>query len=208
MQKLDNMRLMNNVCVAIALVATSALLQKAQAKSSPYMLDTHKEHVVTLRNASTGRIVWTRKDIFIYANWSADHGAVVVEVVGKPVDSRELLIWRRGYRLLRLDTPLMPPGIGSGNWDYTMGCLWPPDKKRFLVRAGGSGDSTIDLGDLFCCKLDRSGKARYSRAPSQDKQGNFGVRKMKWRDNRTVLFWTVKHKNNKEYLIPHLWRVP
>ncbi len=180
------------------LLSTSVIFHTAQAKPSRYTLDIPNKQTITLRDKSSGRMVWTRKNYFIRSNWSADHRAVVVEV------DDGLLVWRQGHKVLRLDTPPMQAYIGIGHWDYTLGSLWSPDKKRFLVRAGGSGMDVLDLGELFCCELGPGQTARYIRAPRQEE----GVRKMKWLDNRTIQFWTVKDIKNKEHLIPHVWRVP
>lgn len=129
------------------------------------------------------------------ANWSSDHRAVIVEISGG------LIVWREGHKLLRLDLPPNPYIPTKVPVDYSWGCVWSPDKKRFLVL--GCGETLTD-GDLFSYNLEADKKARYVRAPSH----NAFVRKMKWRDNRTAVYWVVTFPNHKEKLTSYLWRVP
>lgn len=192
---------LSRIFLAVAMLSSSAFFQTAQAKPAPYILQIHKHkendviNTIALRNTSSGRIVWTRKEFFIRANWSSDRRAVIVEIDGG------LLVWRQGFKPLRLNLPPKPRSWGTGNYDYTYGCVWSPDKKRFLVL--GCAGSLSD-GNVFCCQLKRDGTARYMSVSPQNQY----VRKMKWRDNRTVVYWAVTFPNNKEKLTPHLWRVP
>ena len=181
-------------------------LWKVTTNPPPYALETRKpknatqydtEELVSLRETSSGRILWTKKGYFLRANWSTDHRALVVEI------DDELLIWRENSELQSLYLPPHPPNVGTGTWDYSMGCLWSPDKKRFLVRVGGSGDNVVDSGALYCCKLSGNQTPHYLMEPSQS-----SVRKMKWLDNRTVQFWARTYVKDKELLVSHIWRVP
>lgn len=180
--------------------------QATWAKPSPYVLDVIRKSpeddaVVRLRNKVTGRILWTRKNLFYYRqpNWTKDHRAVAVEALDSLAGGAKIFIWREGYRLREV---VAPPN--RWHYDYSMGCVWSPDKRRLLVRFGGSGDGDLDIGHLFSLKLGRGKFYKYTGLPSYPL-----VRKAVWCDNRTVLYWPTEDPyNGKIVKKPRVWRVP
>lgn len=121
--------------------------------------------------------------------WSKDHRALVVDGGG------DFLIWREGYRLRHFAVP------AHTYFDYTMGFVWSPNKRRLLVRFGASASADVDAGTLFSLKLGRGESYKYSVIPASF------VRKMAWRNSRTVLYWLMDEKG-KTSNKPRAWRAP
>ena len=123
--------------------------------------------VVSLRDKTLKRNLWTRELSDPKITWSKNKRAVVVE------DITHFLVWREGQSLRDFGVPT--------KWDYTMGCLWSPDNKRLLIRFGLSGMSDVDAGRLFCLKLGHGKTYNYSHVAG-------AVREIKWRDSKTVSY--------------------
>ena len=161
------------VLATLLIGAAGAATASAQAQSSRYKVELHEAKrdssfkVVSLRDETLGRNLWTREMLYPKITWSQNKRAVAVE------DITHFLVWREGQ-------PLRDFGVPR-NWDYTMGCLWSPDNKRLLVRFGLSGMSDVDAGRLFCLKLGRGKSYNYAHIAGT-------VREMKWRDRETVSY--------------------
>lgn len=167
----------------------------ASARLAPYFLEDVKlgrkrEPFVRLRNRRTGRIVWTleRYDSSGVC-WSKDGKALVF-------GSGDFVVWREGYRLRHF-------ALNTHYWDYDLGFAWSPDNRRLLVRFGASAMADADIGNLFCLKLGPGNYYRYTHVPSKDY-----VRKMAWRDSRTVLYWLPNPRDPATSKTIHYWRVP
>ena len=145
---------------------------EAQPQSSRYTLELRDARnksfqVVSLRDNTLNRNLWTRELSDPKVTWSKDKRALAVE------DITHFLVWSEGQPLRDFGVP--------GNWDYTMGCLWSPDNKRLLIRFGLSGMTDVDAGRLFCLKLGRAKSYNYSHVAGV-------VRQMKWSGNKTVSY--------------------
>lgn len=176
--------------------------------------------MISLMNTTTGRVLWTRSTQHVQlreAHWSADHRAVGLET------GSYILVWREGYPLLEVR---FPPGnraglgMGNGNGvftdmtqDYSLDYQWSVDKKRLLIRFGGSGSADIGphgIGDLYCLKFTGRKHPRYRWILSPFKSSDYGhtVWKAAWRDNRTALYWPFVDDGTQHSQTAHLWYVP
>ncbi|MBW3637745.1 MAG: hypothetical protein KY445_14965 [Armatimonadetes bacterium] len=195
------------VLIMLFVVSTLCCAKSVWAKSSPYAIDVRRVHknrnLLTIRlwDKKTKRILWTRARVenqLYDIQWSKDRRAVAVGYFSPNSDDFQILIWREGYRLRTFAIP--------GGVDYSMGMVWSPDKRRLLIRGGGSGSSDVDAGPLYCLTLGRWPYYRVDSIPFSDG----GVRTMTWKDKRTVLYKElVLDANGSKVLIkPRVWRVP
>jgi hypothetical protein len=167
--------------------------------AAPYSLLQRGDKVSLIHNA-TKRVVWTEKAGSSEAIWSRDRRAVAMESGGG------FLLWREGAGRTLIQNPAIPGSGGKDHYDYSMGGVWSPNKRRFLARYGISAMSDIGpngAGRLFCFRLGRGDSYRASVLPSPD-----FVDRMKWRDNRTVLYWTVDNIAMRPATKARIWRVP
>ncbi len=158
-----------------------------------------------LQDTKRNRTLWKRR-VLPFAlsqsvHWSKNRRALAIECQSSSSGHRvksELIVWRIGCRVRFFGVP--------GGHDFTMGCLWSPDARRLLVRAGGSGAADLDYGELFCLEV--------GAWPHYKWFDIGGARKMTWRNGRTVVFWELEevgegsavHYGNLK--TPRLWRVP
>lgn len=201
-------RFMLLICIWFALPSCAQARVKASeryvlrwktVKMPPYDLE---EWDVWLWDRQKKRVLWKRHmDSFSAeggVHWSQDRRALAIEG-GIPSQWR-FLVWREGYRLRDFGVP--------GGDDYTMGCAWSPDNRRLLVRSGSSGDSTADIGALYCLRLKSWPNYKYFNLGS--------ARDFKWKNRKTVVFWDVDFDDpnfdaagdTPAPLIPHTWHAP
>ncbi len=178
--------------VSLSFVAASG----ASAKPSTYTLEIREVQdpdrtTLYFRNRKSKRLIWSRtvNGDRSKVTWSKDRHAVAVEYAGG------FLVWREGYRLRNFAVP------ARLYFDYSMGCVWSPDNRRLIVRLGASGASDFDAGRLFCLKLGRGNTYKYLHVAG-------GVRKMSWRDSRTVLYWPLNYETGRIPKKPRVWRAP
>ncbi|MBV9863978.1 MAG: hypothetical protein JO316_01360 [Abitibacteriaceae bacterium] len=183
------------------LIFALAKLTRVEAKSPPYALNILPakqvdEVLVRLVNKVSRRTVWTSTVRNYYAaHWSADHRVVAIETADR------LLVWRGGYRLLKVAYPHRQRlGAAGADYDYIIDHLWSPDKQRLLIRFGASGSVDMNYGWLYCLKLGRR-HYRYQAAPYNL------IWKMTWQGNRTVLCWHFDYNKGKYLPTPRQWLV-
>ena len=178
-------------------------MERTWAKPSRYVLETVRKtgkktepfddgQIVRLKNRKTGRVIWSRA-VFDYRSsiWSPDGRAVIVSARSADDRSPILLVWRQGYRLRAF----------GFSYDYQMGePCWSSDKRRILVRYGGSGNSFFDAGTLHCLKLGSGNFYRLDEVASR-------VRDMKWKSPKVVSYRTYNPENNS-ISKPRVWRAP
>jgi hypothetical protein len=140
------------------------------------------------------RVVWKRRldsyDPKEGVHWSKDRRALAIEC-GIPHRLR-VLVWREGYRLRDFGVP--------GDNDYTMGCAWSSDNRRLLVRAGYSGAVDINVGRLYCFKLERW--------PYYTIYKLGWARRFAWKSRKTAMYWGVESGTLATLRTPHLWYAP
>lgn len=208
--------ILTSITLLVALVSSSN--ENAWATSAPYTLKMIKErrkggqsiyfrHFMQLKNAKSGRVVWTQEiGLEGETHWSKDGRAVAIELENK------VFVWREGEKLRRFLVPnprKFKYASRMSAFDYAMGCVWSPDNERLLIRFGGSASTDIGpdgVGVLFCLKFKRGYVPRFFALPSK-----YDVWKTAWRDNRTALYWPYGDSVNAlDNLIsrPRSWRVP
>ncbi len=161
-------------CCCLAFLLVGALHHSASAReSATYALKithsgTGRERLNTLwlYNTKTRKTVWKRK---FKANvgdveWSKDKRAVAINVHGG-----KILVWRLGYKTRFFDAP--------PDEDYIMGFHWSPDKRRLLIRCGGSGDDMTPNCNLYCLNIQKR-RLHFIHGASEES----------WASNRKVLY--------------------
>lgn len=187
----------NRFLAAIVLVCclwwTSA---RAEARER-YTLHSRKIHdrdekYVWLHDREQNRVIWKRRLVaFVKVHWSNNRKALAIECQASK-HKPGIIVWREGYRLRYFAVP--------GGHDYPMGCVWSPDNRHLLVRAGGSGAADVDYGELFCLWLGRWPHYKCFRIGF--------ARKMAWLNHETVIFWELEGDNYSKLKKPRLWRMP
>lgn len=187
--------------VVALLLAALLLCGTQEVGAKPYALRARGD-ALSLVNTKTGHVLWTRPNHYAAFIWSADGRAVALE------SGASFLMWRQGNGLASIKAPPIPGSRGRDHYEYALGGVWAPDKRRFLARFGIKTMSDVGptgVGRLFCFKLSRKAAPRTFVLPSASY-----ATKMAWRDNRTALYWpddfdgNGKLRNGK----PRIWRVP
>ena len=180
---------------------------EARAESSPYVLETKRpksfggNSTLKLKNKKTGRVIWSTTVDYDFnvpnkVHWSKDRRAVAIE-------TRTILVWREGYRLRNFGVP----GKKRYLYDYSLGCIWSPDKERLLVRFSASGGGDEGVGTLYSLKLGRWPCYEYTQLPNRTADSS-GVREMAWKDSRHALYWLYVSSTRETAKQPRVWRVP
>lgn len=165
----------------------------------PYWLhissgDMSGNRLYRLRQRGTGKIVWSRNlGPGGKIRWSADGYAVAIHNYDLDTGSHWVLIWRLRKDVWRYDA--------SNICDYIMDWDWAPNNRHLLMRVGGSGDSTIDIGSVRC--LDTKTKKCHLIG--------YRIRDMRWAGKRKVLYWTARNRGRLGYEVskrPHTWLAP
>ena len=189
------LRIMKSIAFLLILFAAKG----SWAANFPYTLKQNRD-TVSLVQSATGRVMWTQKAAGSAPIWSADRRALALENSGKT------LLWREGGQLTAVPNPAIPGSGGTDHYDYAMGGVWSPDKRRFLARYGASGMSDVGptgVGQVFCFKLHRNGRYTSNLMPSPDY-----ATKLAWRDNQTALYRTLNKRTHQPNRNPRRWRVP
>lgn len=151
--------------------------ERYQLRSRPVV--GRNEKYVWLHDTWRNQALWKRRlTHWMTSYWSKDGKALAIECQTRNLEKVQtgVMVWREGYRLRFFGVP--------GGHEYPMGCLWSPDNRRLLVRAGGSGAADLDYGDLFCLKL--------GRWPSYQLFDIGPARKMAWMNASTVMVWELE----------------
>ncbi len=153
------------------LPSAPAHARPAPPTSATYALKQHKisdnRTDVTIYNAKTGHVVWTRKFKTIYhdgqqISWSADHRAVAI--VDDADGGYQITIWnadRKTQTISRIPLSAhihrMYPTFFKTDLlgaDVLSGVTLSPDKKRLLIHIStAQGPAMLDEGELWCVTL-------------------------------------------------------
>jgi hypothetical protein len=149
-----------------------------------------KQNFICMKDRRTGRTLWeidARPDDIMRQSWSADHKSFAADIINSRTANWQVWLWRENY-------PLRVSTIPNGKKNYNMGTLWSPNGLRVLIRPGASAAS--DSGDggvgvIWGLTFKRQGPLRYRLLIGTN------VWRVKWKDNRTVLYFGLDSENDK-----------
>lgn len=156
-------RLIFSSCLLIAFALSGDVSVAAKPNSYALQPVLRGEEPVVLRvyNTQSHQVVWTRKaggGLGCYA-WSHDHRALAVEWgaqnPGEPQGHERFTIWRAGQKprtFVHLPEPMGQYGeLASLYTESLVKIVWSPNKRRFLILAGGNlGSASEGMGNLWC----------------------------------------------------------